>query len=74
MNPFQTPEEAVQALQKESQEAWTQFANANNIKTETDIVAYYLAKKVFMAGYMNGSKFVMTHLIKQTPKTTEPTI
>ena len=72
MNPFQTPQEAISTLQKESQTAWTEFANANNIKTETDIVAYYLAKKVFMAGYMNGSKFVLTHLIKQTPKTNEP--
>lgn len=63
MNLFKTPEEAIAACNAAENAAWQKFTDANNIKEETDAVAYAITRKVFHAGFASGAGFVSTYIV-----------
>ena len=62
MNQFQTPTEAIEACDKNCQESWKRFSDANMIKEQIDPDAYHIARTVFWSGYQYGAQFVSGYI------------
>ena len=65
---FKTPQEAIAACDKAGEDAWTEFSQLNNIKEETDPVAYNITKQVFRVGYMAGAMFISSYIVTNMQK------
>jgi hypothetical protein len=59
-----TPQEAIDAYNSESAEAFHRFAEANGIKSETDIEAFLITKQVFTAGYVAGAQLILAKVVE----------
>lgn len=68
MNLFKTPEEAIAACNAVEETAWKSFTDVNNIKEETDNVAYAITRKVFHAGFASGAGFVSNYIVSNMRK------
>jgi hypothetical protein len=60
-----SPEQSQEAFKIESEVAFQRFANANKIKSETDIDAYLITKQVFTAGFISGAQLILSKLVEQ---------
>jgi len=63
-----TPEDAIKTIDTSRDEAWTKFAEVNVITPEIDAVAYEITRKVFVAGFMAGTQFVLGHVTNEFSK------
>ena len=59
-----TPREAIDAYNSESAEAFHRFAEANGIKSETDVEAFLITKQVFTAGFVAGAQLILSKVIE----------
>ena len=59
-----TPQEAIDAYNSESAEAFHRFAEANGIKSETDVEAFLITKQVFTAGYVAGAQLILSKVVE----------
>lgn len=65
------PEDAIKTIESGRDEAWEKFANVNAITPEIDAVAYEITRKVFMAGFVSGTQFVLGHVTNEFQKAKE---
>ena len=59
-----TPQEAIDAYNSESAEAFHKFAEVNGIKSETDVEAFLITKQVFTAGYVAGAQLILSKVVE----------
>jgi hypothetical protein len=74
MKSFNTPEEAIQAVNIECEASWTIFAASNKIEETIDPAAYKIAKMVFNAGFMSGARYVSGYIASKITKPNEEEI
>jgi hypothetical protein len=62
MNPFKTEKEAVDGLEPNFEQAWSEFVKTYEMDDTLELESW---KKTFRHGYMSGVKFITGAIINQ---------